>query len=140
MLRVGACFEPAFHVQSANTLKREQTQAVYPLPLASDSLDSLVWLLCFLPRDSCQVLSWSRANGGAFLAHVLLSFRQQLLVPLTCLGDLHSCWYLLGKPVSLLKECILRQVPVLNARRSRLKLFSFEMNAHPLPSKRPLAV
>lgn len=49
--------------------------------------------------------------------------QQLLLAPLTCLGDLHSCGYLLEKLVSLLKQCVLSQVPVLNARSSGLILF-----------------
>lgn len=49
--------------------------------------------------------------------------QQPLLAPLTCLGQLHSYWYLLEKPDSLLKQCVLSQVPDLNARSSGLILF-----------------
>lgn len=52
-----ACSVPAFHDSGAYTLKRA-SPTVHPSLLATGCLSFPIWPLCFLPRDSYQVLNY----------------------------------------------------------------------------------
>lgn len=121
---------PAFHVLGANTLKKADSNCP-PLPVGrrQPQFPSLAPLLPPQGQLSGSKLSIfsAVAKSEASLAHVLFSIPLLQAAaapgPLTCLGDLHSYGHLLEKLVSLLKQCVLSQVPVLNARSSGLILF-----------------